>query len=660
MYMRKLAMLAILSLATASSSDSRPITAEEWGRGHFCGTQRGPAGAEVARHLANMRRMERAGMPAVFDSAGNKDYGNIAVIEATAQSGILLEKNPFDLKQRSIKFKRNADKTYNIQFVTTAFDGTAGIKLDLSDDDAELIQYGFTFPFFDKTYTSGYLNTDGNLTMEQSDTATSARNFTRFNSMPRIGPLFDDLNPQQGGEVLLAKTADRLIVTWNNVPEWSSTATLPPNRFQVILYKSGDIQFNYSDTMSPQQVIVGITPGLTGDEVPDIPNYSDDLPLTSVEGAIGEVFSQTREIDYFSIVRSFLTSHTDSYDSILMFTSDRDIQIIPRGSGAWAFEQTVKNDVRGIGLDVFDFSEYVGAAGRFRSIVVMDYLARFPNDPYQVIPSIGENSTVSVMGQEVGHLWLVFPEIIENGQRTQNLLGRDDAHWSFFFDSDASVMEGNDIQDNGNGTFTTTATVDRYSLLDQYIIGLRPSSQVPDSFYVSGADGDPGTGPRTGITFSGTRVNVNVGQVIAAEGQRNPSWDKAQHVFNQAFVLLVPAGETPSQADLSKLETIRTAWTDFFNKGVDNKGVANTSLTGGSFQGFAKDKKGIALANIPITVKSKKHGIVWTVKTAADGSYALNVLIPGGYELTGKRGSKQVKKASKIVSTETVTVDFVF
>ena len=58
------------------------------------------------------------------------------------------------------------------------------------------------------------------------------------------------------------------------------------------------------------------------------------------------------------------------------------------------------------------------------------------------------------------------------------LLGRDEAHWSFFFASDASVMEGNDIEDLGGGVFRTVGAVSRYSALDQYAMGLRAESSV--------------------------------------------------------------------------------------------------------------------------------------------------------------------------------------
>ncbi|MBI4697887.1 MAG: hypothetical protein HY758_02980 [Nitrospirae bacterium] len=36
------------------------------------------------------------------------------------------------------------------------------------------------------------------------------------------------------------------------------------------------------------------------------------------------------------------------------------------------------------------------------------------------------------------------------------LLGKDNRHWSYLLDSDASVLYGNDWQDNKDGTFTST------------------------------------------------------------------------------------------------------------------------------------------------------------------------------------------------------------
>lgn len=646
----------VVALLVASHAGARPLDWQDMREGRICSTTGKAPGAEVARHLHHLRRMMQAGMPVVLDGS-KKDEGDIAVIEASVENGILVPVNRFDLRQRSLRFKRSRDGSYTAQFVTVAFDGTPGTKLDLADDDSEQISFGFSFKFYDKTYTSAWLNTDGNLTMDEGDDQSDARNFTRFNGLPRIGALFDDLNPQQGGEVTLAKSSDRVVITWNNVPEWSTGVALPPNRFQAVLYKSGDIQFNYSDTMSPKKAIVGITPSLSGNEVPQVADYTDEAPIGPFAGAIGEVFSDTAEVDYFSITRNFLVTHPDSFDQIMIW-STTGLRIISPTTGAFAFEQNIKNDVGGIGLETFDFSSFVGSSGRFHSIVVMDYLGKYPEDPREIF--IGENSTLSVMGQESGHMWLAFTPLMENGITTQNILGRSDAHWSFYYDSDASVMEGNDIRDNGNGTFTTVDAVKRFSPLDQYVMGLIPPAAVPDSFYVAGP-GARGREPEIGVLFSGQRTNVNINQIVQANGERTPSYDKSQHVFNQAFILLVKSGVTPAQEDFEKLDNIRSAWTDFFKNASSGRAVASTSLAGGTFQGTVRLKKGgAALSSIPVSISLKNYGLVQTVSSASDGSYSLTTLLPGSYTLTAKRGSKQIKKSVHIGTTETKTVDFAF
>ena len=220
------------------------------------------------------------------------------------------------------------------------------------------------------------------------------------------------------------------------------------------------------------------------------------------------------------VARKFYQSHPDNYDQLLIWT---DAAIL---DDAFAYEVTVANEVRGIGLTQFDASRDFGSAGRLRSFTVMDWIGKYPEDPLQTF--LGENNTVSVLGQEVGHRWLAFLEFRDHtGARSEALLGRDQAHWSFFFDSDASVMEGNDIEDLGGGSFRTTAAVQRYSRLDQYAMGLVSASQVPTFFYVDNPTNVAGgrqadSAPRVGVTFNGTRRDVLIEDIIAINGPRVP------------------------------------------------------------------------------------------------------------------------------------------
>jgi hypothetical protein len=243
---------------------------------------------------------------------------------------------------------------------------------------------------------------------------------------------------------------------------------------QVTLLPNGTIEMKYVD-VALGDAVVGLSPGHTGDF--RAVNLSDSGPTGGGVAAVGERFAEQSQLDLVALTRKFYQSHPDNFDQLVLWTDSAIIR------DAFAYETTISNEIRGIGIDVFDASHDFGSAGRMRSLAVMDWLGKYPDDPTQKF--LGENNTLSVLGQEVGHRWLAFLEFRDrNGQRSQALLGRGLAHWSFFFDSDASVMEGNDIEDLGGGAFRTSAAVQRYSRLDQYAMGLLPESQVPSFFYV--------------------------------------------------------------------------------------------------------------------------------------------------------------------------------
>jgi hypothetical protein len=196
----------------------------------------------------------------------------------------------------------------------------------------------------------------------------------------------------------------------------------------------------------------------------------------------------------------------------------------------------------------------------------MDDLGKYPSDPNQ--RANGENTTLALVGHETGHRWgatLQFRDA--TGVSSDAWLGRQRAHWSFFCDSDASVLEGNEIEDQGGGSFRTTASGQRYGPFDLYAMGLLAESEVPKTFYVespSGASQDRESAPRTGVAFTGTRREVAIADVVAAMGPRNPPASRAPRVHTQAWVYVVGRGRTADPAAISKLETIRRAFEGFF------------------------------------------------------------------------------------------------
>ena len=186
-----------------------------------------------------------------------------------------------------------------------------------------------------------------------------------------------------------------------------------------------------------------------------------------------------------------------------------------------------------------------------------------------------------IAGQEVGHRWLAYVNFKDRtGARSDALLGRDLAHWSFFFDSDASVMEGNDIEDLGGGQFRTVDAVKRYSRLDQYAMGLVGPGSVPAFFYVESPVSTKvrEDAPEIGVSFSGTRRDVLIDDVIAIHGARSPSAADSPKVHRQAFILLVSAGRSTDQAQVAKVDLFRRTWESFALQATEGRMTAITRL----------------------------------------------------------------------------------
>ena len=398
------------------------------------------------------------------------DIGEIAVVQD--EGDLIAPPNQFDVRNTGLRFSRNAAGGYDVRRIDGAFRTTLGTRITLSDDDSRQLNVPFSFPMYGRGQTTAFVNSDGNITFEQEDRASTDRNVARLlTGPPRVAPFLADLDPSAGGRVFANAAADQYTVTWCGVRGFDSTLTVTT---QATLLPDGSIEMKFAD-VTLTDTIVGLSPGRTGDFTPV--NLSENGPTSGGAAAVGERFADSAELDTVEVARKFYQTHPDNYDQLVVWTD------APLIEDAFAFESTVANEISGIGVGLFDASRDFGSAGRLRSFVVMDDINKYPDNPLQKV--LGENTTVSVLGQESGHRWLAFLEFRDrNGNRSTDLLGRDEAHWSFFFDSDASVMEGNDIEDLGGGSFQTVAAVERYSLLDQYAMGLVPPSGVPSFFYV--------------------------------------------------------------------------------------------------------------------------------------------------------------------------------
>jgi len=522
---------------------------------------------EARARTALVQRDETgAGQTAITAPAPvGEDVGDVAVINDTGD--LVLPQNNYDVRSTGLRFTRNGG-SYTVSRIDGNFRGALGNRVTLSDDDSANVNIPFSFPFYGVGQTAAFVNSDGNITFGEEDKSSTERNIARLlTGPPRVAPFFADLDPTTGtGKIFVNAAADQYTVTWCNVRGFDSTRVVTT---QATLLPDGSVELKYGDTINIGDSIVALSPGHTGIFTP----VDLTTSTASSAGAIGERFAQSSSLDTVAVAKKFYSTHPDSFDQILMWTDQ------PLVRDAFAYEVTVANEVRGLGQDIYDLSTSFGSGGRLRSMVVMDWIGKYPDDPTQKF--LGENNTLSVLGQEVGHRWLAYVDFRDHtGARSDALLGRDLAHWSFFFDSDASVMEGNDIEDQGGGQFRTVDAVKRYSRLDQYMMGLIPASQVPTFFYVENPSSNKqrGDAPQINQSFTGTRRDVLIDDVIAINGARSPASDVAPHTFRQAFIYIVSNGRTADSALVAKLDRIRSQWETFFGTATEGRMSGNTRL----------------------------------------------------------------------------------
>ncbi len=504
--------------------------------------------------------------------ASTSDIGDIAVIRD--EGDVIVPANAFDLKGVGLRFTRNPSGGYDVRLSDSAFRTAIGNRITLSDDDTARADVSFSFPFFSGSERTAFVNSDGNITFREGDNASTDRSVGRLlTGPPRVAAFLADLDPSAGGTVFVNAVSDQYTVTWCAVRGFDSANTTTA---QTTLLPDGTIEMRFAAGITLPDAVIGLSPGQTLDfRTVDL---SSQGPTSGGGTALGERFSENPDLDVVAVAKTFYRSHPDAFDQLVIWT---DTSVV--SGNAFAFESTLANAVQGIGLEVFDTSREFGSAGRLQSFTLMDRLAKYPDDP--TTRFLGENSTLSVLGQEVGHRWLAYVNFRDHeGQRSEELLGRDQAHWSFFMDSDASVMEGNDIEALGGGSFRTTAAVRRYSRLDQYAMGLVGPADVPPFFYVQSPMNlsqpkDKESAPQVGVTFNGTRRDVLIEDVIAIHGPRIPSAAESSKVHRQAFIYIIGGGRAIDPGQVAKLDRIRRQWEEFFGQATEGRMRADTRLS---------------------------------------------------------------------------------
>lgn len=546
-----------------------------------CGTYPGNwLDAEQVHRHAERRLAARPKSPAASAlTRRDADIGNVAVIEN--DDSIFGRRNPFNLDRSQVVFMPAATG-YTYATSQGGFDqvaaGSGNPVTGIGDDDSRKVTLPFPFPFYGTTYRELWLNSDGNLTFNEPDGASASRSLGRLAAgPPRIAPLFSDLDPTiTTGSIRVTVSPEAFTVTWLRVQEYADAGNGRPQTFQVRLSPSGEIAFAW-DGVDISDGVVGLSPG----DSPTRPTLVSFLqsPTGAADAMIAEHFGSAQALDLIAAARRFYETHDDAYDYLAFFNATG----VQPGTGVLAFETSVRTARLGIGDTPIDVGRQYGSPNRLQAVLNMGPVANFPTNPDSPHPqrfTTGDTG-LTVFAHEVGHLFLAFSSIRDPANpAARPMLGRQLFHWNFRFNSEASLLEGNRIRDNGpnaNPRFLTTATVEGFAPLDQYLMGLRPAAEVPPTFLVQNATTTL-TDPRPGVGFNGDRRDVTVDDLIAVDGPRIPSSDFEQRRYRIGIVLIVPTGSSASQADLALVERYRLALEAAWPRYTGGRGAMDTTL----------------------------------------------------------------------------------
>src|SRR6185503_12538257 len=263
---RGLILAAILIVAASSvhtrSSDARNLlskTRRSSGGSLFdCGYD--PAGASDAWSSHRLNKLRGPGDAQVRLLSKNsnvtagratRDISGLAAIED--DGNLVIPAAKFNLKNQSVLLTPQ-DDGYQVSRSDIEFDNDFGSAIglfvgadgqfvgDANNAYRDVFLGGARFPFFGSYYETAYVGTNGYITFTQGDTSARISPAALASEIPRIAPLWADLDVTNSGNIYYKRFADHHLFTWNRAgqPLYDGASS-----FQAVLYDDGRIAFVY-------------------------------------------------------------------------------------------------------------------------------------------------------------------------------------------------------------------------------------------------------------------------------------------------------------------------------------------------------------------------------------------------------------------------------
>ena len=186
----------------------------------------------------------------------------------------------------------------------------------------------------------------------------------------------------------------------------------------------------------------------------------------------------------------------------------------------------------------------------------MDDVAVFPDVTADVAASDapGRDGALADASADAGPTPLARDALLGRGNDVNGMVVNR-AHWSYFFSTGGSPMEGNLWTQVNPGEFRTERPSFRFSDFDLYNMGLVPPTAVRPTFLIA----EPSQLPRgvtrdsapeysgRQVTIQGRRVDVSIDDIIAANGRRTPAYPDTPRDLDVVWVLWVQPGQVTDE-----------------------------------------------------------------------------------------------------------------
>ena len=220
-------------------------------------------------------------------------------------------------------------------------------------------------------------------------------------------------------------------------------------------------------------------------------------------------------VDMERASRRFYDYFDDDYDFLVV----RSALSLANGLNGTNFK--VKNEIRGIGLDLFDDTDEFGSAGRLQSATFINF------------------RHIGPIVHEIAHNWANHLDLFEG-----SVFG---GHWGF---TDVQGVLG------GYATSFERLSTNRYAvsqnalnsfwggiygLLELYLMGLVPAADVPPH-QVLGESRIVGLDEEASeFVVTGSLETLTIGEIVEVEGPRVPSFEESQKSFRMGTVVISAA-----------------------------------------------------------------------------------------------------------------------